>query len=144
MGGKASWNNSNFDLVFPMDDFPKTDLQISHNLLLIVTQFLPTPLFDNTWLAFCALGLFPIYNFINLDGFPQGEKITNAGHLNEFTACSNSPLPQIQYCQAHMDEGTGDTVERLDTGVMTRARSKELGLDLEELTTSEGCRFFIH
>ena len=59
----------------------------------------------------------------------RGEKITNYGEFNEFTACSNSPLTGLQFCQTHMDNKSGDTNERLDTGVMTRQRRKELGLE---------------
>lgn len=70
----------------------------------------------------------------------KSEKITNFGSLNEFTACSNSPLPGMQYCRTHTGDKQGDAEERLDTGMMTRAKRKELGLDLDFLTTTEGCR----
>ena len=70
----------------------------------------------------------------------KGEKLTNFGQFNEFTACSNSPLPGFRFCTAHMDDKAGDTNERLDTGVMTRQRRKELGLHVDELTSMQGCR----
>ena len=70
----------------------------------------------------------------------RGEKITNPGELNQFTACSNSPVNGLQFCKTHADEKSGDVKERLDIGVMTRQRRRELGLDVEELTSSEGCR----
>lgn len=70
----------------------------------------------------------------------RGDKITNYGEFNEFTACSNSPLPGHQFCQTHMDNKSGETCERLDIGVMTRQRRKELGLDIDQLSSSEGCR----
>ena len=70
----------------------------------------------------------------------KSEKITNFGSLNEFTACSNSPLPGQDYCRAHMNDKEGDSGSRLDIGMMTRAKRKEHGLDLDFLTTTEGCR----
>ena len=70
----------------------------------------------------------------------KSEKVTSYGSLNEFTACSNSPLPSKRYCTAHMNEKSGDSDVRLDIGIMTRAKRKELGLDLDFLTTTEGCR----
>ena len=46
----------------------------------------------------------------------------------------------MQYCRTHTGDKQGDAEERLDTGMMTRAKRKELGLDLDFLTTTEGCR----
>ena len=51
------------------------------------------------------------------------------GHLNEFTACGNSPLPTKHFCEVHMNDQSGDTADRLDLGMMTRAKRKEMGLD---------------
>ena len=70
----------------------------------------------------------------------RGDKISNVGELNQFTACSNSPVNGLQFCKIHMDDKSGDVKERLDIGVMTRQRRRELGLDVEELTSTEGCR----
>ena len=68
------------------------------------------------------------------------EKVTSRGALNEFNACINSPLPGKIFCNTHLNEKKGDTGVRLDSGVMTRARRKELGLENDFLTTDEGCR----
>ena len=35
---------------------------------------------------------------------------------------------------------SGDTTERLDHGVLTRAKRKELGLDADCLSSTVGCR----
>ena len=69
----------------------------------------------------------------------QGEKIASSGNLNQFTACAATPLPGKIFCQNHLDSSAETQIERLDVRI-TRQRRKELGLDLEELTTSEGCR----
>ena len=68
------------------------------------------------------------------------EKITNRGELNQFTACSNTPLRFKQFCKNHIDDKSGEVKERIDVGVMTRQKRRELGLDVEELTSNEGCR----
>ena len=60
--------------------------------------------------------------------------------MNEFTACGNSPLPTKHFCEVHMNDQSGDTADRLDLGMMTRAKRKEMGLDINFLTTTEGCR----
>lgn len=39
-----------------------------------------------------------------------------------------------------MNDQSGDTADRLDLGMMTRAKRKEMGLDINFLTTTEGCR----
>ena len=70
----------------------------------------------------------------------RGDKVIRVGKLNEFTACSASPLPGQKFCKIHEDDKAGNDVDRLDTCRITRAKRKELGLDIEELTTSEGCR----
>ena len=68
----------------------------------------------------------------------RGEKIISTGRLNEFTCCVASPLPSKEYCSVHLNDGTGSTIERLDTGVVTRSMRKELGLDIDELTSGSG------
>ena len=68
-----------------------------------------------------------------------GEKIQTSGHLNEFTACAASPMPGHSFCQSHFDNPEEIVMERPDIR-MTRQKCKELGLDVEELTTAEGCR----
>ena len=68
----------------------------------------------------------------------RGEKIILKGHMNEFTACPETPMAGSLYCKSHDNEKAGEAVEKIDTR-MTRARRKALGLDIEELTTS-GCR----
>ena len=70
----------------------------------------------------------------------RGEKITNAGKLNEFTACSRSPLPGHNFCQIHMNDKPGEVADQLDASRMTRQRRKELGLDIDELSSNAGCR----
>ena len=62
------------------------------------------------------------------------------GELNQFTACSASPLPKMKYCALHLADMEAEDVERLDTGRLTRAKRKELGILIEELTTEQGCR----
>ena len=70
----------------------------------------------------------------------KSEKITSVGALNEFTACGNSPLPKHKFCEVHINDQSGDTPERIDTGMLTRSKRRELGLDVDFLTTTEGCR----
>ena len=70
----------------------------------------------------------------------RGEKITNIGEFPKFNACSNPPLLGQAFCEVHINNNCGAVEERLDTGIMTRKRLKELGLSLEELTSDEGCR----
>ena len=55
-------------------------------------------------------------------------------------ACPEAPLPSKLYCKNHLGDVEHACEERLDTGVMTRGRRKQLGLDVEELTTDLGCR----
>ena len=102
---------------------------------------------DNKWLSHICERCHT--RFVVMDGAAKvyrgvckakGEKITNTGQLNIFTACANSPLPSNLFCDSHMNDKSGDTIERLDTGMMTRARRISLGLELEELTSKEGCR----
>lgn len=69
----------------------------------------------------------------------KGSKIVTKGKLNEFTACASSPLTGKLYCDQHMGEKMGESIERLDTR-MTRARRRQLGLDVDELTTEFECR----
>ena len=70
----------------------------------------------------------------------RGEKITNAGKLNEFTACGSSPLPGHNFCLTHINNKAGDAMDQLDAGMMTRQRRKALGLEIEELSSNAGCR----
>ena len=69
----------------------------------------------------------------------QGEKIASTGNLNQFSACAATPIPGKIFCQNHLDSSAETLIERLDVRI-TRQRRRELGLDLEELTSSEGCR----
>ena len=62
------------------------------------------------------------------------------GKLNEFVSCAASPLPGKDKCLKHLETETIDAEERLDYGMMTRARRKELGISIDVLTTEEGCR----
>lgn len=69
------------------------------------------------------------------------KKIKNKGQLNEFIACSSSPLPGKDKCLQHYkNESESIPQERIDFGVMTRAKRQELGLSIDVLTTDEGCR----
>ena len=44
-------------------------------------------------------------------------------------------------CLKHINGGKGDDkTERLDFGTLTRSRRIELGIDIDYLTTDEGCR----
>ena len=70
----------------------------------------------------------------------KSEKITNRGSLNEFVCCINSPLPKNDFCANHLREQAGATSERQDMGMMTRNMRKQMGLEVDFLTTSEGCR----
>ena len=71
----------------------------------------------------------------------QPKKVIKSGHLNEFIECARSPLPGKDRCHLHIRETGNDiTEERLDFGTMTRSRRKELGIDVNFLTTEEGCR----
>lgn len=68
------------------------------------------------------------------------EKNKNKGELNEFIACSQSPLPGKSKCLKHVNDESSNPQERLDYGVMTRAKRQELGISIDLLTTEEGCR----
>ena len=96
------------------------------------------PLKLTHWFAKCPK--FFVRFWCVFEGFPKGEKITNTGHLNQFTACASSPLPFNLYCKEHIDDRSGEFIERLDTGMMTRSKRRSLGLELDELTSKEGCR----
>ena len=67
------------------------------------------------------------------------EKIISRGELNQFRACSNSPVPGDIFCNDHKENKEGESAERLDVRI-TRAKRRELGIDLDFLTTTEGCR----
>ena len=70
----------------------------------------------------------------------SGEKIVQKGSLNMFTACHHSPAPGKMECPDHLNGKSSEVEERLDVGMMTRARRKELGLDVDELHSGDGCR----
>ena len=70
----------------------------------------------------------------------NGEKLIRKGQLNQFTACSASPINGKRFCINHEDDKEGENIERLDTGRMTRSKRRMLGLEWEELTTDDGCR----
>ena len=67
------------------------------------------------------------------------EKIVSHGELNQFRACSNSPVPGDIFCKNHKGDKNGETDERLDVR-LTRSKRRELGIDVDFLTTTEGCR----
>ena len=67
------------------------------------------------------------------------EKIISRGELNQFRACSNSPVPGDVFCNNHKGNKNGKSDERLDVR-MTRSKRRELGIDVDYLTTTEGCR----
>ena len=67
------------------------------------------------------------------------EKIISRGELNQFRACSNSPVPGDIFCNNHKNNKSGEPDERLDVRI-TRAKRRELGIDVDFLTTTEGCR----
>ena len=62
------------------------------------------------------------------------------GELNKFSACGNYPVTGQKYCSLHLEKNDCSVVETTYEGVITRAKRKELGLDVDFLTTSEGCR----
>ena len=68
------------------------------------------------------------------------EKVMMVGELNHFNCCVNSPLPRKLFCAIHLNDKVGETSSRLDHGVLTRARRKELGLEIDCLSSSVGCR----
>ena len=70
----------------------------------------------------------------------RGEKITNRGHLNEFTCCHHSPLPGRAHCREHDSELDAPTEERMDYGPITRNRRRELGIPFDQLKMDEACR----
>ena len=57
-----------------------------------------------------------------------------------FTACHHSPVPGKTECLAHLNGKSSEVKERLDVGMMTRSRRKELGLDIDEFLSEDGCR----
>lgn len=67
------------------------------------------------------------------------EKIISFGELNQFRACSNSPVPGGTFCSNHVGNQNGEADERLDVRI-TRSKRRELGIDVDFLTTTEGCR----
>lgn len=68
------------------------------------------------------------------------EKKKRKGELNEFLACQESPLPGKDKCLQHLNDESSVGKERLDFGMITRAKRKELGISIDVLTTEEGCR----
>ena len=68
------------------------------------------------------------------------EKVRTVGELNHFNCCVNSPLPGKLFCAVHLNDKAGETSIRLDHGVLTRARRKELGLEIDCLSSTVGCR----
>ena len=70
----------------------------------------------------------------------NGECIKNAGQLNQFTSCGASPIQGSNFCEEHENGKVGDTIERLDLGRITRSKRKELGLEIDLLTTETACR----
>ena len=70
----------------------------------------------------------------------SSEKVEEKGLLNQFVECANSPLPDKTRCRNHLTENENHPPERLDLGVLTRARRRQLGLDSDTLTEEEGCR----
>ena len=71
----------------------------------------------------------------------ESEKLVSRGSLNTFNECSNNPLPGKSKCGLHdMQESSNDADERVDLCRVTRSMRKELGLDVETLTSEMGCR----
>ena len=68
------------------------------------------------------------------------KKITGKGDLKKYVACSESPEPRKLFCSNHLKSEDDTNEQRLDVGRITRAKRKELGIHLDELTSSEGCR----
>ena len=68
------------------------------------------------------------------------EKLTSYGDLNQFICCTNSPITGKSFCEAHEDDKICEPESRLDHGIMTRAKRKELGIDLDCLSSMVGCR----
>ena len=67
-------------------------------------------------------------------------KITKKGEMNEFVACPASPLPGKDRCISHLKDASSQPIERLDYGIMTRSKRRELGLAIDLLSTNFGCR----
>ena len=63
-----------------------------------------------------------------------------ACELNQFTACGNYPLRGEKFCQLHLNDKKMELDEINDFGILTRAKRREYGLDVDCLTTLEGCR----
>ena len=67
-------------------------------------------------------------------------KSKSYGELNEFTACSQSPMPGKSVCEKHNENESQEPIERTDLSVITRSRRREMGLSIDQLTSGEGCR----
>lgn len=67
-------------------------------------------------------------------------KITKKGELNEFNSCPASPLPGKDMCINHLKDVSSLPAERMDYGPLTRQRRKEIGLNIDLLSTEFGCR----
>lgn len=71
----------------------------------------------------------------------QPQKVISPGQLNQFIECARSPLAGKDKCFKHISGAGGDDKsERLDFGKLTRSRRVALGIDIDYLTTEEGCR----
>ena len=90
--------------------------------------------------------MWKLYLYIKINNFRtvcDSNVIKNVkkGELNEFIVCADSPLPGKTKCLYHSNKiETGEMPERIDFGIMTRSRRKELGISVDLLTTGEGCR----
>ena len=69
-----------------------------------------------------------------------GKKITQKGELTIFDYCINSPARGSELCKDHQTDINSPAPERLDEGVLTRKKRKEMGLDVDLITTNKGCR----
>ena len=71
----------------------------------------------------------------------EPKKVITTGQLNQFIECANSPVIGKDKCCKHIVGGKGDyNSERIDFGKLTRSRRIELSIDIDYLTTDEGCR----
>ena len=70
----------------------------------------------------------------------EGEKIEERGELTKFKYCINSPRMGEVLCEAHKDGKTAPVPERLDTGVLTRKKRRELGIGNDLKALVEECR----
>ena len=70
----------------------------------------------------------------------EGEKIEEKGELTKFKYCVNSPRMGETLCEDHRNGRTAAVPERVDIGVLTRKKRRELGIGADLIAAEEECR----